>query len=326
MLSKTLPEIELTWSEVSAAKSYEVRIRPKPPPLDQKAKERKLSAVRKKTKKEEKRYLVKKNKLIISTPKEGEYMWEVRASHYTEKRKIQQTLSEATRSTFRIKTADVFTEAVSGSGYFAFSGLIASYQYTIDNPEVNQKAGMDSVSTTARLIGEYILSSNWGLDFGVDTTFFTISDQVFNRSGIEAGAKYRLAFGSERPWVVQPRLGLGMRNYLQFAPSGTTVQASHSPWTLGGYTGFDLRKQLSEKISVGARFTYYLPVTTLGLESGGSLTSSSNYSIGAQGVYWLGGSWGLLPVCSTRNGLLDSTCPRQETTVFRSTERTSSAA
>ena len=166
LISTAEDEVLLTWDEVRGAQAYEVRV------LSDDPKKSKRKPARKRDReKEGKRYLVTDSELAIPTPKVGKYRWEVRSTAATRKRKIQETLSRPARSTFQIKKADVFTEAASGSGYFAFSGLIAPYQYNIFNPTVGA-ASMDSVSTTVRISGEYILSSNWGLDFGADTTFF----------------------------------------------------------------------------------------------------------------------------------------------------------
>jgi len=147
-----------------------------------------------------------------------------------------------------------------------------------------------------RMSGEYILGSNIGLEFGLDTTVFSVSGKSFNRNQFETALKYRLEFGNKSsPFVIQPKFGFGMRQYIEFAPDGGgSVTAVRSPYALGLRAGLDIRKKITSKLSLGIKFSYFYPLVLLGLDAHEITGDASfrNYTLGLQAVYWLGGRWG----------------------------------
>ncbi len=183
-----------------------------------------------------------------------------------------------------------------GKGYASFSGMFAPYQYEIQTQ--TGKGNLASEAFTYRLAGETWVSRKWGVGVGLQNTNLKIDGLNYVLGDYEIFAKYRLSVGkSSAGWLLLPKAGIELRDYIFLSPFDNVGGAlsERKIQTLGLALGFDLRKQLSLRWSVGLKVTYFKPIHFSGAE-GGTITgvsSTRNLSAGLQGFYWLTRSWGL---------------------------------
>lgn len=236
---------------------------------------------------------LKQTSILMKIPGDGSYTWKVRALASSEKTK-ETASSLETKSEFLVDRDAVFLK---GTGYIALSTMIAPYNYVAISPSANQQISASSAALTLRLSGEYWFLSRLGAFAGAESTFFTMNRSSFQRGNYELGVKYRLKIDEARfGWFIAPKAGLELRDYFELLPtgSGSTSLQSTLFRSLGPTVGVDIRKQFSERWSVGAKASYYLPVALL--SSSATITaddSRRNINVGIQGLYWIFKNWSL---------------------------------
>jgi len=272
--------ILLSWNRVEGAKAYKVELMKGADNLPRSQRE----------------FVTRESQITIPMLPEGKVEWQVRAVASLDNG-IPAELSAPAESSFEIEKSNIFYESTAGHGYLAFSTIFAPYSLRMVNPTAGFNGSLASTSLTVRVSGEVSLGKNFGLSAGIDSTMYSISGQTFNRMEFETETKYRIELGggAKRPWIFQPKLGFGLRQYGEFSPSGSSVQQDLKPMAGGAKLGFDFRKQFTDRLSLGIKFSYFKPLFLSGA-NGSSITSDAsnrNYSLGAQGVYWLSKQWGL---------------------------------
>ncbi len=188
---------------------------------------------------------------------------------------------------------------VEGTGYVAVSGMMAPYSYFLKSPATGTAGNVSSVNTTGRLTSEYWFSPHFALSPAADLTFFKISRKSFSTLSAELYMKYRAALSHHRlGWFLAPKFGVELRNFEQLIPPTATTAIDSAGvrfWGLGA--GLDLRKQFTERWSLGGKFTYFFPISILRAPDAGKLTRLSanfrNLSAGLQGYYWFSRNLGL---------------------------------
>jgi hypothetical protein len=228
--------------------------------------------------------------VVPGIPGEGHYRWRVRALANIDEKHVAQAVGEQSSADFNLdKNAGYFE----GSGYIALSTMIAPYTYQVISGGATGAAGSSAI--TARVSGEYWLRPQWGVSGAVESTLFQLGDGSYNRKGFELLAKYRINFGDPKSgWSFAPKAGIEERDYFEIFPNGGSA-ATISSMVYGVDIGFDLRKQLTQKMSLGIKAAYFKPMI-LSSASADKITadaSGRNMSVGAQALYWLNGHWGL---------------------------------
>ncbi|MGK5082615.1 hypothetical protein WDW37_04855 [Bdellovibrionota bacterium FG-1] len=272
MLPPSDGKVKFKWKKVDGAEGYQLV-------LMQKGKEdRKIAS--------------HENTVIASVPGEGEFKWRVRALANIDERQVAQAQSPESTATFKLDRAASFYE---GSGYVAFSTLVAPYTYQVISPSTGASGSAGSQSLTGRLSGEYWFRPNFGLSVAFEETYFGTQSDTFLRKGYEFLGKSRLSFGDPKlSWAIVPKFGIEGRDYIESFPLKLNTPSYIS--TVSGLTvGLDLRKQLSRKFSLGIKIAYFKPIW-LSSNHATALTgdaSNRNFSVGAQVLYWATQHWGL---------------------------------
>ncbi len=253
-----------------------------------------------------------KTAVAMNLQAEGEYEWKVQAlatlppttptASSPLVRNIASvhasSLGETSSMDFKLDRSALHVE---GFGYIALSTMLAPYSLKIVSPSAGFEGSASSLAMTGRLSGEYWPGgSSFGGAFGMEDTFFTLNGQNFSRLQFEGHAKYRLALSKDRfGWFISPKLGVEYRQYQMLTPvisKGEFLGIANLPlWTAGPSVGVDIRKQFSEKWSLGVKSAYFIPLTLSGAGSGklGGPAVSRNFGAGAQTMYWLDKRWGL---------------------------------
>ena len=237
--------------------------------------------------------------LLVDIPENGKIHWRVRAlSNYSAAATPGAVGPES------IAEADLNENAsyLDGSGYLALSTMLAPYTYSFLNQAAPTTAKfnqgqLSSTQTTLRLSGEYYYRPEWGVGAAYETTSFSGDGSSFSRAGAEITLKYRTKLSSgSYGWFFAPKMGLETRGYVELYQDSTGVDTPRGFSAVGPNIGFDLRKQLSEKMSLGFKLSYFLPIALTGNVQYQSLTgeySNRNLNIGVQALYWLDRHWGL---------------------------------
>ncbi len=267
-------KMDLEWKSVDGASAYEVWI-------EQDGK---------------KKFTVKETTHAVSGLKEGKYKWGVRAIASVDGKAASAVSPESTAE-FDLAPDNEFS---SGNGYFAISTMLAPYDYKVVSPATGFEGTTSSSAFVIRGSGEYWFKKRMAVSIGVDQAYFGIAGQQLSRMSIDAMLKTRmtLAGSGATRWVLLPKVGFEMRDYIHLTPDSTSVQGiTYSKVSsLGPAAGFDLRKDLGPGLSVGLKFTYFYPLSASGpTVAGGKLTGEASYrnwNLGAQGFYWLAKNWG----------------------------------
>jgi hypothetical protein len=227
----------------------------------------------------------------VRVGRDGSYTWRVRALANVDPATQQpDAVGPESSADFKLDPNVGYYE---GSGYVALSTMLAPYTYSIVSPSTTNGSASSS-ALTFRLSGEYYFRPQWGVGAGAENTLFQINSQNYSRKGFELFLKYRMKWGQgNRAWAFSPKLGVEERDYFEiFRPSlNLSVVGVNA---LGPSVGFDLRKQLGDKFSVGAKVAYFIPIALLSsstIEKTGD-ASYRNISVGLQGLYWLSKHWG----------------------------------
>lgn len=282
-----LKKMRLEWKRVVGAEAYEVT-------FQQIFSDRKLASTARETK-----IYTADDFVVVDVPVEGKFKWSVRALAH-----VGLVQKPNTPVTLDRKPGAIGPESASefvldpnlaiheGSGYVALSTMLAPFSYEVVSPANGARGTTSSMAGTFRLSGEYWLWPKWGVAAGVQDTIYSFNGEQFGRFDFELLGKYILELGNKNlGWSLLPKGGLEGRQYLSI----TRGNASTKLTTLGANFGIDIRKQFTKRWSVGAKLSYFFPLTVSGVTDA-KLTSDYSYrniSFGLQGVYWLKPGWGL---------------------------------
>ena len=182
-------------------------------------------------------------------------------------------------------------------GYLAFSEMLSPYTYRITSPSRNVSGETQSTAIVSRASGEYWLNEDWGLGGAINLSSFSIMGQDIAQPSFEFFGKYRLEMPENSNWGIFPKLGIEGRDFSYVLPAGaydlTNLSVKHYI-VMGPSVGVDIRKKVSDCLSVGAKLSYFLPIYLF--EHSDQIMGSPAYrnlSFGIQGLYWLSPNWGL---------------------------------
>jgi hypothetical protein len=273
--------LKFKWRSVDGAEAYRVEVTPKttgralatdPKPFQ----------------------LVVKNDNVakIRLSKNGVYNWRVRAlANVDPATQLPDSVGPESSAEFKLDPNVGYYE---GSGYVAVSTMLAPYTYRTTSTDSTHRGSASSSALTFRLSGEYYFHPKLGVGVGGETTQFKISGKDYSRKGFESFLKYRMKWGEgNRSWSFSPKVGVEARDYFQiFNPALNLSNVGVT--ALGGAIGFDLRKQLGDKFSIGAKVAYFIPLILSSDSDVQKVSEGSyrNFSAGLQGLYWLTKHWG----------------------------------
>lgn len=250
----------------------------------------------------------------IEMAHEGKYTWSVQAVAHEGRTpsSLQAKPGPISKLDFELDRNAMFIE---GSGYLALSGMYAPFTYNLESPARNGRGGngTPSQSIVSRIAGEYWWNTDWGVGASFDYAFMpltgsvaevgkTVSQKIFTRYEAEIVAKYRFPLANHRyGWFFAPKFGAAIREspHISIVVPASGADAyfdSASFLGLGLTGGFDLRKQFSDRFSIGIRTGIYFPIVHLKGPSGSTLERGDildNAHLGVQGLFWLNSRWGL---------------------------------
>ncbi len=281
---QSLPEnrlVEFKWSTVPGALAYQVEIQESHPENRGSTPPRAFRAI--------------DNRIAIAVSQLGKLTWKVRALASVEKTPRSSAMGPQSRAEVELETVRGFDET---SGYVALSGMWAPYSYKFNNTSTT--AGVPTSMATGRASGEFYFNSKWGLGGGVDLTAFQLSacsscaPLTSFRKGIDLMAKRQVPLpGLLNTWVFAPKFGIEWRGLSKIYYDNVNLQLSETSFALlGPAIGFDLRKPVSSRLSLGIKVSWFVPLSLSGL-SGASLSplGATNVSVGAQAFYWIKSRW-----------------------------------
>lgn len=280
-------QVKFKWKSVDGAEAYELEVFAKDMAKDTKG--RSPSAFEPKALAH---LIASDNSAVVKLPSQGQYTWKVRALANIDEQKTPEAVGPQSVSDFKL---DKNASFVDGGGYVAVSAMFAPYSYQVISPASGFNGTGASVAQTVRVSGEYWFKPQWGLGAAGESTLFGLSGENYNRLGYELVGKYRYCFGGGRySWTLAPKMGIEERDYIEVFPPDISV-AAKTLRAYGPQLGLDLRKQFSERFSLGVKVAYFVPlyISAIGVDGLTSDASYRNISVGAQCLYWLNHRWGL---------------------------------
>ncbi len=281
-------KLNLQWKAVDGAESYQVRII------------RKQGRSPAQSKSFDKTFISQDNSLEVQVPGEGYYTWEVAALANFNVKKEPGSIGAKSEEDFELSHHALFAE---GSGYIAGSLMVATYKYKVVSPLTGFGGTTKSQAMTFRLSGEYWFKTDFGVAPAMENTAVRILGKSANRGTIEIYAKYRIPLtNSKYGWFLYPKIGLEFREYIELRPdvNANTSSSVGSNFhfekveVAGMGIGFDIRKQFTDKFSLGSKASYYLPMGFRNRSQKISAAASfRNMSIGVQGLYWFRKQWAM---------------------------------
>ena len=244
---------------------------------------------------------------------EGKFTWTVQAVAHEGRApsSLQAKPGPVAKLDFELDRDAMFIE---GSGYIALSGMFAPFTYTLLSPARDGDLTNNlSQSIVSRIAGEYWWSADWGIGASFDYSMMplsgniadigkTVPKKIFTRYEAELVAKYRLPLANNRyGWFLAPKLGVAMRESPHISivvpTNGSDPYFSDDSYVaLGLSAGLDLRKQFSDRFSVGIRTGIYIPILHVKGPTGSNTKTGDlleNVHAGVQGLFWLNSRWGL---------------------------------
>lgn len=278
-------KLTFKWQSVEGAEAYELTLLAEP-------KGRSPAQVI-----AEKKIIVRDTQLTTRIPSEGKITWKVRAlANYTAPGVAESSGVQSTATAELDRNANFFE----GSGYVALSTMFAPYNYKVISQAANISGTASSSQITYRASGEYWVKPQLALAASFDVTSFSVFNQNYYRGDYEVAAKYRGKLDQRKfGWYFSPKVGLEWRDYIELVPAfGNSVpQANQTRFAaVGPSIGLDIRKQLNDRFSLGAKINYFLPVTLTGNVQYEALTVDASYrniSVGVQALYWADHHFGL---------------------------------
>jgi hypothetical protein len=300
-------KVQFEWRKVDGAEAYEVEVR------ELTATRAPASAGPGEATGKVKTFVTRDRNLTVPVSGEGFGAWKVRALANIDPSNVAGAAGPHSVAEYQVSRNAQFHE---GFGYLAVSTLVSPYTLRMVNPG-GETRNAESVAGTVRLSGEYYFLPQWAIGGGVEMTrfglaarhqqFTTVREEFsLNRMTFELMVKYRVAVTKDKyGWFFSPKAGFEYRDFLGVRSTGSTSSTadvvSDLIGTWGPAIGFDLRKQFNERFSLGVKASYFIPIGISDIE-GSSFTydlgladsdrNSRNFSVGIQGVYWLGGRWG----------------------------------
>ncbi len=274
-------KLKFKWSEVSGAQAYLVRIRA----LHARSRSPASDAFNGKS------FVVKDHSITAAVPDIGDYSWTVSALSSSEV--DEYTASESPHSVAEF-TLDKNARYSDGDGYVALSTLIAPYNYEVVDQTAGTQGTTASLATSLRLSGEYWFAEQWGVGVALQNNSVTVSNSSFDLPRVELMGKYRLRLDSnQHGWSIAPRFGAQGREFVDMMPTFLFNQRPNQFMAWGPDAGLDVRDQISDRLSLGVKADYFLPLM-LGSGMGWTGTASDrDFSVGAQAYYWLSRHWGV---------------------------------
>ncbi len=284
-------KLQVQWSTVEGATEYEVKIW-KVTERNANKNGRELAQANDLS---VKTYRVKQTEMVAPVQGDGAYRVQVRALASMNLPAVE---GPPVVQNFALSQHALYSE---GSGYVALSTILAPYTYRYASPINGGTASASALSMVGRISGEYWFSSMWGMGGAAELLFFRINPRSFLGKVFELNGKMRINFGKDKwGWILQPRVGLEMRDYFAVSPTDLSNPSSADNRTsiFGPSLGFDIRKQIWEKFSLSLKVNYFIPLVVVETISTTPLNtfhaaSFRNVSLGLQGAYWLGGNFGL---------------------------------
>ena len=232
---------------------------------------------------------------VFSVRREGSYVWAVRALSGTRVNESSQAKGSPSFGDFILDRNVFFNNDRSCAG---LSFMASPYTYRFLSPTRGVAGYLSAVSLVLRMGGDNWISKQWGITWAVQYSRFTVFNQSFSQPELELGVKYRLKLDNRsKGFSFYPKLSLALKDYNLIVPvspfySNYSSFSALNIYTLGLSLGFDLKKQWSERFSMGFRAQVYLPIKLLGGDSsGGQINggiSKRNLGVGFQSFYWLG--------------------------------------
>jgi hypothetical protein len=291
-------KLEFKWKPVAGAEAYELRYFPLASPVADSG-----TVV-----------TTKGTSLTADFNSEGRYRWQVRAlASIDSTTNTPDAVGPRSETDFDL---DRNADFLQGSGYVAISTMFAPYTYSVSTAQGNQSGETYSGSSyglTGRLSGEYWIKPQFGVAASYEHTLYEVDGISAGRDDKEIDFKYRVNVSKDKyAWFFSPKMGFLARDYGIFLPQssggndggGGSSNNSNSVQQLnttayGPTLGFDLRKQLFEKFSLGLKFAYFYPISAssggqgIFLSRGHDDGDNRNFGLGLQGIYWVQKHWSL---------------------------------
>jgi hypothetical protein len=283
-------KLQLSWAKVDGAEGYEVSLKKIPEAGRGPAAEEAVYS----------KYVTQADHLEVQVTGDGHYVWQVRAIASISERKDPDSLGTQSVARFALDRNAIYDPH---TGFIALGTFFAPYTYQVKNPQTGGNTlATSSVATSIGISGEYWTQRQWGFGASFNDRFFALGGQNFTDPELQLVEKYRLVLDSGAfPWALYPVAGVELRQYTDITPSTTGIglSGSDSFMTAGPLIGMELRKQLTEKFTLGGKVLYYVPVL------GGS--SSANLSAGLQAYYWFADRWAVGAGLFVENRSIDHT-------------------
>jgi hypothetical protein len=284
-LTRFKKKVSFKWDEVDGAELYEMKLW-----VPKKGTPERSPAAE--TEQELKTFRMKSNKMDLVIPN-GNYRFQVRALASINPKNQSSYAGQISVQDFVVSPHAGYQE---GSGWVASSFMMAPYQYQYITPSQSATYNAAALSFIGRVSGEAWFLRFMGVGAGVDFNVFRVSGRTYLAKSGEVQLKFRIKFGNDSwgGWVFQPRVGADIRDFYAIFPVGYVGLTA-----IGMNVGFDLRKQLKQKWSLGLRVTYSYPLAVTGLWSSMSdmntkasdlvlagYANQRNLTSGLLGMYW----------------------------------------
>jgi hypothetical protein len=281
-------QIEFQWKDVEGAEAYEVSFAPA---------EVSGGKVRRPASETFRKIVTRETSATVDKIPDGTWVWVVRALASVDPGTQSAAVKGNESSTdFKIETDAIHPD---GKAYVSLSTMFAPYTYEVNSSQLQGSSSASATSVKNRATGEYWPAAAWGGQLGLGQGFMTANSETFSYFDWDLYAKHQFTLGSEGGrWFIQPKLGVVSQQYLHllrgFVPSG--FQVSGKVRATGFGVGADVRHPFTDKLSLGLKFEYFVPIGISADNGGGTLYAQDSYrnlSVGIQAIYWLGGPWGV---------------------------------
>jgi len=237
---------------------------------------------------------------VVRISRDGKFQWKVRAlANYSGEATPHGTWEAVGPQSATDAELNRNASYFDGAGYLAISTMIAPYNYKFQNQYNGALSNgtIGSAQTTLRFSGEYYFRPEWGVSTAYENTQFTANNAGFGRGQIDAQAKYRWKLSAGRyAWFILPKLGVQSRDYVNLSQDSSGFPVANSFSAFGPSMGFDVRKQFTDRFSLGLKVDYFLPLALSGNVQAQRISGEAsyrNFSVGLQGLYWMSNHWGV---------------------------------
>jgi hypothetical protein len=281
-------QVEFRWKDVEGAEAYEVTFAPA---------EVAGQEIRKPAAESFRKIVTKETRVSADKIPDGTWVWSVRALASVDPGGQTAAVKGAeSDADFTLETATIHPE---GQGYVAFSMLFAPYTYQVVSSQLQGSSQASATGMDYRLGGEYWPSNSLGVQAAVSERYIIANQQNISAFDWDLWAKKQFTVGpAGGQWFIQPKAGILSHQYphLLVGNAKTGFQVSDKVRATGFGAGVDVRHAFSERLSLGAKLEYFVPIGISADNGGGVLYPQDSYrnlSVGLQAIYWLGGNWGV---------------------------------